>query len=400
MTAKEYILQNFDNTVRVLLQDEGIKLAVPYPFTVPCITGGFNVMYYWDTYFTNKGLILAGKVDIAKSNCDNVAYLIDRFGYMPNGTSLSLLGRSQPPFFALMVKDVFEVTGDKEWLKNMVDAIVKENEFWMEKRSTESGLNRYCGDYTDEQCVKFYNMVKNRIKSDEKRDEATAGLHYFAEAESGWDFTPRFNGCCTDFNPVDLNSLLYMQEEFLSEAFEILGDKNSSLRWKEKAENRKQLINGLTFDEKRGIYLDYNYKEKNHATVASVASFMPYFAKIVPSDRLIGAKKLLECVEEEFGLSATEKSDGNFQWGYKNAWAPLHLIAIVALDNYGYKEEATRIAKKYIDLVDRNFEKTGGLWEKYNAVTGGIDAVSEYGTPEMMGWTAGVYMFLKDYLEK
>ena len=40
------------------------------------------------------------------------------------------------------------------------------------------------------------------------------------------------------------------------------------------------------------------------------------------------------------------------------------------------------------------FAAHGKLFEKYNGLTGDIDAVSEYGTPEMLGWTAGVYMNL------
>ena len=79
---------------------------------------------------------------------------------------------------------------------------------------------------------------------------------------------------------------------------------------------------------------------------------------------------------------------------------PPSLIASVINTESGFIEDAKRIAKKYVDLVDTNFEKTGGLWEKYNAVTGGIDAVSEYGTPEMMGWTAGVYLYCKKFLNQ
>ena len=59
-------------------------------------------------------------------------------------------------------------------------------------------------------------------------------------------------------------------------------------------------------------------------------------------------------------------------------------------------EVANRIAQKYLKTVEKVFERTGKLWEKYNALSGDIDVVSEYDTPEMMGWTAGVYMALLD----
>ena len=61
---------------------------------------------------------------------------------------------------------------------------------------------------------------------------------------------------------------------------------------------------------------------------------------------------------------------------------------------------AMRLAEKYVRAVEQTFVKTGKLFEKYNLLEGSADAVSEYGTPEMMGWTAGVYLTLKHFLEE
>jgi hypothetical protein len=40
------------------------------------------------------------------------------------------------------------------------------------------------------------------------------------------------------------------------------------------------------------------------------------------------------------------------------------------------------------------------LWEKYDAVRGGMGVSTEYGTPEMMGWTAGVYVYFCEELKR
>ena len=40
-----------------------------------------------------------------------------------------------------------------------------------------------------------------------------------------------------------------------------------------------------------------------------------------------------------------------------------------------------------------NFEKTGVIWEKYDGRDGSIAVTNEYETPEMLGWSAGVYRF-------
>lgn len=62
--------------------------------------------------------------------------------------------------------------------------------------------------------------------------------------------------------------------------------------------------------------------------------------------------------------------------------------------NYGYDDLAEKVAETYIKLLDESFETTGNLWEKYDGLTGKV-ANADYNAPKMMGWTAGVYMFLR-----
>ena len=63
-------------------------------------------------------------------------------------------------------------------------------------------------------------------------------------------------------------------------------------------------------------------------------------------------------------------------------------------------EDAKRIAKKYNDAVSYNFEKTGKIWEKYDALTGEVaQTLQEYGTPEMIGWSAAVYRYFEEELK-
>ena len=87
---------------------------------------------------------------------------------------------------------------------------------------------------------------------------------------------------------------------------------------------------------------------------------------------------------------------------YPNGWAPHQMLVIRGLDNYGYYEDAERIADKYVRLVDKVFDKTQTLWEKYNVIDGSNDVEDEAqgGMPPMMGWTAGAYIYAQSYLEK
>ena len=95
MSVKQFILENWKKTYREKSPD---GLPLPKPFTVPCINDGFQNFFYWDTYFTNVGLLLSGETEQAKNNLDNIAHLIETHGFMPNANHI--LDRSQPPLFA------------------------------------------------------------------------------------------------------------------------------------------------------------------------------------------------------------------------------------------------------------------------------------------------------------
>ena len=67
--------------------------------------------------------------------------------------------------------------------------------------------------------------------------------------------------------------------------------------------------------------------------------------------------------------------------------------------NYGCIGDALRIARKFKETVERCFNKTGHLWEKYNIVNGTTEAKNEYSMPAMMGWTFGVYTLFCSWLD-
>ena len=117
MNAEEYVKNKWKETERFQPHDEGTLIGLPYSYTVPTATGMFNELYYWDTFFANKGLRIDGKADLAMNNCKNMLFLVEKYGYMPNGSRTYYLGRSQPSYLALMVADLYDFTKDAGFLK-------------------------------------------------------------------------------------------------------------------------------------------------------------------------------------------------------------------------------------------------------------------------------------------
>ncbi|MBR0189790.1 MAG: alpha,alpha-trehalase [Clostridia bacterium] len=398
MTAYEFIISEIDKTTKISDTTDETLIPLPYPFTAPCAEKTFQEMYYWDTYFTNKALLLTGRDSQAANNVKNLIYLLNRYGKIPNGNRLHYLGRSQPPFLGLMLKDLLERGGIS--LTEAYAALKKEYSFWQTERSTESGLNAYGSDLTDEEYL-GNTGVYNEIHT-EKYTERTGifientmqnAKHVIAEYESGWDFTPRFYAGCADFNAVDLNSLLYADEKLLSRWAELSGERTESEYFSHKAKARKERIVKYCF--KNGVYYDYDFINGKVSAIVSCASLFPFF--VGADDDKNAFLRVLSQLEREHGVVAAKTESRNFQWAEPNGWAPLNYIAVKAADRLNLKADAARLTEKYLSATDGIFAKTGRLWEKYNAITGDMCVSSEYGTPEMLGWSAGVYVALYEY---
>lgn len=385
MKVREYISNSWDKSLRQKgHRPDGI--ALPYPYNSPCAEGLFDEFYYWDTCFINKGLITDGKYEYAMQNLLNMAYLIQRYGYMPNAAVEGMLNRSQPPLFGMMCYDLYHATQDERLKQKVLPALKTEYEYWMKNRILPCGLNAYGNSATKEVKVYMATEFEQRLGKKFEADREELGSNVLAECESGWDFSPRFNHRCTEYAPIDLNCIMYINEMVIA-TFE------SDLIEKQKYENfallRKQKMLKYMFN---GEFLNDAIPGKTVSNTVSVATLFPFLVGI-QSDK-ITLKKLLHRLECKNGISACEKQNYNntiYQWGYPNMWAPLVYFAFFALKQSGLIVDANRIGEKYLTAVEKTFEKTLKLWEKYDAETGEKATVNEYTETEMLGWTAGVY---------
>ncbi len=401
VSAAEYIHDNWERCIVRQTQDNGGVIGLPYPFLVPVPDRGMGSMLYWPTYFANKGLILDGLSIQAQYNVMNMFALIDRFGYVPNGSSLSYLSRSQPPCLSMMVSDLYESTQDLDWLKTAYDMLVKEYNWWQANRSAENGLNRYGirllpTDPMGENMSNEYEIRTGRALPDFTPEERIqfAGTM----CESGWDFTPRTGLHAADYAWVDLNSLLFGYEDNFARFSNSLKNGQDEF-WQNRKYERQAKMNRYLWNGE--FFCDYDFVRKKQSDLLTCAAFYPLFTRAATAAQ---ARKMRDCLrrlEFEHGLAVCEPGarDAVYRWDYPNGWAPLHYIVVMGLNNYRYYEDARRIATKFVRSVERNFERTGHICEVYNVVTGGTDVGAEYGVLKIFTWAAGVYLALRDYLK-
>lgn len=388
MTVTEYIFEHIDETTRKSDGKDTDLIALPKPYTVPSIKDSFQEMYYWDTYFTNKGLILTGKIHQAINNLENFSFLIERFGYVPNGTRTQLLNRSQPPFFGLAVKDIWCYLSDSQ-KQRFTDALIAEYSFWRSRRTNAETFEHYDAETNDEEYLAFTYFYERRVGV-ETPHTIQRGRDIMAEAESGWDFSPRFPNGCTHYWPVDLSSLLYADEIFLS----VIDERNADF-WLEKAAKRKKKMAVMQGDN--AVFFDYDCTRLKPSEIYSCAGFFPYFVGV--NNDKEGFERLLAELEYPYGVISAKTEQKGFQWATPNGWAPLFYVCVAAAIAVKDNVSAKRVAEKYTRILDEIFDKTGALYEKYDVITGKIGIGEEYGTPEMLGWTAGIYLSLQQYLK-
>lgn len=398
-----YIQEHWEKTIHQPKEAGRGIIKMPNAFSVPCANEKdlFSDFYYWDTYFANLGFLLDDHVDQAENNLDVMAYFIRNLGYVPNADYI--IDRSQPPLFTRGVWDLYQVKKDPAVLEKYIGEIIREYTFFQYDRNTKIGLNQFSSELNRSGAMRYYKEFSERVGEfcDTTDGQIDLVKNMMAIAESGWDFTPRFETeqkrfATLDFVHLDLNCLLYDIEQKISAMQEVLGKTEEADRYRRLAEERKEKMQRYLQDPKSGIFYDYNYKDKKLSKVLSCASFYPFAVGI--SDDKEAAKAVLARLEFEHGLAACEYrgEDADYlQWDYPCMWPSNVYFAYVGLKRIGLLKEADRIAKKYLRTVENCFLQSGALWEKYDVTKGSVAVAKEYETPEMMGWTAGVYRFLE-----
>jgi alpha,alpha-trehalase len=395
----EYIRENWSATIHNSGHDDYPRVYLPRRYTAPAVTGGSRELRYWSTWFTNKGLLLDGELDLALANMENLFYMVDRFGFVPSGNSIHELNHSQPPCLAMMVHDIYRHTHDKEWLRAALDPLQKEYHFWMSRRVSSIDLNRYFHSASGQELAQFdlREMTgRLRVESTDSADRLVAASHFMAETESGHDFTPRFQGRCADFVPVDLNCSLYTYERTLAWICRELRSPED-LGWERTAENRLTLMRRYLWDGSRGVFSDYDSVNDAFSPVLSAVSVAPLAHGIATSTEARATIRSLRPLWLDHGISACEElGPPVHQWGYPNVWAPLQYICAAGFRNHD-EALAREIARRFVTTVTTEFERSKVLWDKYDGITGEPGAVERRAQP-VIGWTAGVFrVFVQEY---
>jgi alpha,alpha-trehalase len=441
------------------IQPQGL-LYLENKYVVP--GGRFNEMYGWDSYFIIRGLVRAGRLELARGMVDNFFFEVEHYGAMLNANRTYYLTRSQPPFLSSMFVDVYDALeksghGDTAWLARAYADLEKDYEMWNRDPhlAGDTGLSRYYdfgegppaealqdetgiyrkvaayfffhpaqadhyivenlpgvtepvagAAYTQQVCEVPLAMARGEC---EKQQEFKLSSDYYkgdrSMRESGFDVSFRFGpfGAATHhYAPVCLNSLLYKTEKDLEQISRWLGHTTDAEKWSKRAEQRKKLIARYLWDDEAGFFFDFDGQTGHRSSYRYATTFYPLWAGLATPEQAKAVAKNLPAFERPGGLAMSTEDTGA-QWDLPYGWGNIEMLAVDGMRRYGFSDDADRISYEFLSMVAENFRRDGNIREKYNVVARSSESHVEVGYQVNVvgfGWTNAAFVELLQGLPK
>ncbi|CAI6353958.1 unnamed protein product [Macrosiphum euphorbiae] len=441
-SIKDVQLKNWAKNITTIWLDLGRKIKddvrshpeyysiiyLPNPFIIP--GGRFREVYYWDSYWIIRGLLICEMHNTAKGMISNYISMIQTFGHVPNGGRIYYIQRSQPPMTIPMVKSYVESTNDMEFVIEIIQYLEVEFNYWITQHNVT--INKYGRNYTlavykDNSTGPRPESYREDIKAAENFTTENDKENFYSEikaaAESGWDFSSRWfilNGTnkgnithtkTRSIVPVELNALIFWNAKILSDFYRELNNTIKALEYEVIATEWKDAVNAVLWNEEVGAWLDFdllNQKKRNYFYPTNISPLWTGCYDRNRTDYFV--TRILKYLKENEVLTTsggvpTTLMETDQQWDQSNAWPPLQYIMVMSLqntDNEDAKVMAAKIASKWLctNFVAYYGDKKYKMYEKYLVNGDGKKGESsgEYEIQDGFGWTNGIVLeFLQLY---
>lgn len=402
------------------------KIYLQQGFVMP--GGRFREIYYWDTYWIVRGLLVSNMFKTVKGILMNFLEQIKRFGHIPNGTRIYYERRTQPPFFTSMITAYVEASNDWEFVRENLDTIEEEIKFYEQHRRfrykwsdgevyTVFKYSADCRGPRPESYIEDAEVAEEMFQSKEMQEEFY--LHMKAAAESGWDFSSRWfidkngenDGTLADAKtcyilPVELNALMFKNYLYLAQFHDKVGIASKVGSYEDKARDMLRTIGDLLWDSDEKMWFDIDVLNNKRRKYFYASNLFPLWVEAYPEHLALeigehAVSYLLRTgVTEHLGGIPASTKHTKQQWDW-NAWPPLQHLIVSGLNktkNIKAKKLAFKIAQNYTVSTIAGCNKDSGvceIFEKYDPTNqGAAGGGGEYEVQMGFGWTNGVLIHL------
>lgn len=266
-------------------------------------------------------------------------------GFIPHMANPDLTSDiTQPPVIAWGAYLVYEKSGDKQFLKEVLEGN-KQFLLWCQEN------RRKC----EKELYSWHTNAELNNRCD----------------ESGMDNSPRFD-TESDLYAIDFSCFMASDVCYMKKIAEELGDMENVEFFSEWYEKIKADINDVLWCEAEGFYYDYDIPNNCFHKVQSVSSFLPLLAGLCDerqADMLIAHLINPDEFGTEFPVPSISKKDKTFgtdMWRGP-VWINYNYMIIKGLAGYGYNDLSEKIIGKTLDIINTWYKRTGTVYEFYDS---------------------------------
>ena len=262
---------------------------------------------------------------------------------------------TKPPLIAWAAYKLYEMDGDREFLDEIYEPVVRWNNWWFEQNDIDgNGLCEY--------------------------------QHPFS---SGLDDSPLWD----DGMPVeapDLNTYLYLQQESLARIASVIGKQEDVEMWRGRAEAMARRLVERAWDAESGFF--WASRNESRVNVRTPFNLFPLITGRMPPEI---AERLVTHLTDErqfwtrYPVPSVALDDPKYTPGKMwrgPTWVNVNYLLIEGLQRSGYADLARELRRRTLDLINSRDD----IYEYYDPVTG----ENPPSAASMFGWSSAVFIDL------
>ena len=262
---------------------------------------------------------------------------------------------TKPPLIAWAAYKLYEMDGDREFLDEIYEPIVRWNNWWFEQNDTDgNGLCEY--------------------------------QHPFS---SGLDDSPLWDEGMPVEAP-DLNTYLYLQQESLAKIAGVLGNDDDAALWRGRAESMVRRLMEIAWDKESGFF--WARRNGSRVNVRTPFNLFPLITGQMPSeitDRLVTHLTDERQFWTRYPVATVAMDDPTYTPGKMwrgPTWVNVNYLLIEGLQRSGYTDLARELRRRTLDLINSRDD----IYEYYDPVSG----ENPPSAASMFGWSSAVFIDL------
>ncbi|HLF75722.1 MAG TPA: trehalase family glycosidase [Anaerolineales bacterium] len=262
---------------------------------------------------------------------------------------------TKPPLLAWAAYKLYEHDGDREFLDEIYEPIVRWNNWWFEKNDLDgNGLCEYRHPYS-----------------------------------SGLDDSPLWDEGLPVESP-DLNTYLYLQQEALAKIARVIGNEEDVEMWRGRAETMAQRMIDLTWDAESGLF--WARRNGVRVNVRTPFNLFPLITGQMPPEI---SSRLIEHLTDEkqfwprYPVPTVAMDDPKYnpyQMWRGPTWVNVNYLLIEGLQRSGYSDLAGELRRRTLDLICCRDD----IYEYYHPESG----ENPPNAASMFGWSSAVFIDL------